>query len=96
MPAATWGAASSCDAGRHSGGGFFFCAVSLEDDTWEPSNRLPMADLCAFTRRNGIKGTPTAKTSNSLESDSDEETEGEPIPGGHNRVGSDEEDAQEE
>lgn len=30
------------------------------DDTWEPSNRLPIAHVCAYTRRNWIGGTPVA------------------------------------
>lgn len=51
--------------------------LNPSDDTWEPSNRLPIADVCAYTRRNGIEGTPVAKAGKILESDwQDDEKEG--------------------
>lgn len=32
------------------------------DDTWEPSERLPVADVVAYTKRHGIEGSAVSRT----------------------------------
>lgn len=47
------------------------------DDTWQPSKWFTIADVCAYTRRNGIESTPMAKAGKISKSDSEnDEKEG--------------------